>query len=176
MTDRLYRSRDDRMVAGVAGGVAENLDADPSIIRIVWAVLIFLTGGIALLVYVVMAIVVPERPEGMPYVPADGQAGAPGPAGPADATSPPTEGGWLAPDGSTVPMGAAPTGRRARRDRDDRARGGLVAGVVLIILGGFFLVRQFLPAFDLSVWWPTAAIALGVLLVVLALLPSRRSG
>ena len=66
MTDRLYRSRDDRMLAGVAGGVAEMLDADPSIIRIVWAVLVVLTGGIALLVYIVMAIVVPERPEGMP--------------------------------------------------------------------------------------------------------------
>ena len=36
VTDRLYRSRDDRMIAGVAGGVAEHLDADPSIIRIVW--------------------------------------------------------------------------------------------------------------------------------------------
>ena len=62
MDDRLYRSPDDRMIAGVAGGVAERLDADPSIIRIVWAVLIFLTGGLALLVYIVMAIVVPERP------------------------------------------------------------------------------------------------------------------
>ena len=52
------------MIAGVAGGVAEQLDADPSLIRIVWAVLIFLTGGLALLVYIVMAIVVPERPAG----------------------------------------------------------------------------------------------------------------
>ena len=55
MSDRLYRSRDDRMIAGVAGGVAEQLDADPSLIRIVWAVLIVLTGGLALLVYIVMA-------------------------------------------------------------------------------------------------------------------------
>ena len=47
------------MIAGVAGGVAEMLDADPSIIRIVWALLVFLTGGISLLVYIVMAIVVP---------------------------------------------------------------------------------------------------------------------
>ncbi len=41
-----------------------------------------------------------------------------------------------------APAGA--TGRRRRRDRDDRTRGGLVAGLVLIVLGGFFLVRQFL--------------------------------
>ena len=78
MTDRLYRSPDDRMLAGVAGGLAEMLDFDPSIIRIVWAVLIVLTGGLALLVYIVMAIVVPERPIGV--VPR-GQGGDRAPAG-----------------------------------------------------------------------------------------------
>src|SRR6478609_8673851 len=64
VADRLYRSREDRVLAGVAGGVAEMVDADPSLIRVVWAVLIVLTGGLALLVYVVMAIVVPEAPIG----------------------------------------------------------------------------------------------------------------
>jgi phage shock protein C len=162
------------MIAGVAGGVAENIDADPSIIRIVWAVLIVLTGGIALLVYVVMAIVVPLRPEGMPYAPADDRSGDPG-STPVGADAPAAEGGWVAPDGSTVPPGATPASHRGRRDRDDRARGGLVAGLVLIVLGGFFLVRQILPAFDPGVWWPIVAIGLGVLLVVVALLPSRRS-
>jgi phage shock protein C len=58
--DRLYRSRDDRMLAGVAGGLAELWDADPALIRIVWALLVIFTGGVALLVYIVMAIVVPE--------------------------------------------------------------------------------------------------------------------
>ena len=74
MSDRLYRSRDDRVLTGVAGGLAEALDADPSVIRVVWALLVFLTGGIALVAYVVMAIVVPERPEGSP------STGRPGPA------------------------------------------------------------------------------------------------
>ena len=60
MNERLYRSRDDRMLAGVAGGLAEIWDADPSLIRIVWALLVVLTGGVALLVYIIMAIVVPE--------------------------------------------------------------------------------------------------------------------
>ena len=150
MTDRLYRSRDDRMIAGVAGGVAENLDADPSIIRIVWArARSFLTGGIALLVYIVMAIVVPVRPEGMPYAPADDRSGDRR-IDPGRCRRARSEGGWVAPDGSTVPPGATPASHRGRRDRDDRARGGLIAGLVLIVLGGFFLVRQFLPAFDLG--------------------------
>ncbi len=48
------------MLAGVAAGVAETLDADPSLVRILWALLAILTGGVAILVYIVMAIVVPE--------------------------------------------------------------------------------------------------------------------
>ena len=58
---RLYRSRRDRMLAGVAGGLAEMWGADPSLVRIIWALLVVFTGGVALLVYIVMAIVVPEQ-------------------------------------------------------------------------------------------------------------------
>ena len=167
MADRLYRSRDDRMLTGVAGGVAEALDADPSLIRIVWAVLVVLTGGIALLVYIVMAIVVPERPDGVPIA-RFGSGGDPPPGGPVP------EGEWRAPDGTTVPAAvAAGTGRR-QRDPADQTRVGLIAGFLLIVLGGFFLVRQLLPALDLGLWWPFAAIVAGILLVVVALLPPRR--
>ena len=66
MTDRLFRSRNDRMLAGVAGGLAEMWDADPALIRIVWALLVIFTGGVALLVYIVMAIVVPEADDTFP--------------------------------------------------------------------------------------------------------------
>ncbi len=45
MNDRLYRSRDERMFAGVAGGVAERFDLDPSLVRVVWLILMFLSGG-----------------------------------------------------------------------------------------------------------------------------------
>jgi phage shock protein C len=168
--DRLYRSRDDRILTGVAGGVAERVDADPSIIRIVWAVLIVLTGGLALLVYVVMAVVVPERPAGLPGPMSDDPTGAA--SGPG--TVPP--GSWVAPDGSTVPMGVAPPREaRVRRDPADRARLGFVGGLVLIGLGGLFLARELLPAFDFDLWWPTLLIGAGVVLIIVALLPSRRS-
>ena len=160
MTDRLYRSPDDRMLAGVAGGVAEMLDFDPSIIRIVWAVLIVLTGGLALLVYIVMAIVVPERPIG---VSPRGQGGT-------DAA-----GREHRPGAPPIRRPARTPGRARRGDRSDATRGGLVAGLVLIVIGAFFLVREFVPSIDLGFWWPTVAIGLGVVLVVVALMPSRRS-
>ena len=54
-------------------------------------------------------------------------------------------------------------------------RGGLIAGLVLIVIGGFFLLREILPAFDPGLWWPIVAIGLGVVLIVLAVSPSRRS-
>src|SRR5512132_4347656 len=68
MSTHLYRSREDRMLAGVAGGLAEMWDADPSLVRIVWALLTIFTGGLAFVVYIVMAIVVPEEDDD--YVPA----------------------------------------------------------------------------------------------------------
>ena len=176
MADRLYRSRDDRMLAGVAGGVAEMLDADPSIIRIIWALLVVLTGGIALLVYIVMAIVVPERPEGMPIgrrgrrVARAGQDAATPDAGPC-----PREAGE--PRMARRSRCGARTDRLRRRRRDpaDRARGGVVVGLLFILIGGFFLIRQLVPAFDLGLWWPTVAIGVGILLVIVALLPPRHS-
>jgi len=174
VTERLYRSRQDRMLTGVAGGVAETLDADPSLIRVVWALLVFLTGGLALLVYIVMAIVVPERPEGMP-LPTTGTPPPPTAGVPPSPGEVP-DGGWVAPDGSVVPMAVAPAeSAPGRHDPADRTRGGLVAGLVLILIGSFFLVRQFLPSIDLGLWWPVVAIGIGVLLIVLALVPTRRS-
>jgi len=58
---RLYRSRESRMVAGIGGGLAEYLDADPTIVRLV-TVLAILFTGVPALAYLVAWIVIPERP------------------------------------------------------------------------------------------------------------------
>jgi phage shock protein C len=60
---RLYRCRHDRRIAGVASGLAEYFDADPTVVRLLW-VASFLFGGVGLLLYIAMAIVVPLEPEG----------------------------------------------------------------------------------------------------------------
>ena len=65
MNDRLYRSVDDRVIAGVCGGLAARLALDPSLVRILWVVVALITGFFPLLVlYVIMAAVVPEEPGG----------------------------------------------------------------------------------------------------------------
>jgi phage shock protein PspC (stress-responsive transcriptional regulator) len=58
---RLYRSRTNRMLGGVAAGIGEYLDADPTLVRLVFA-LSFLLLGTGVLVYLVMWIIIPEKP------------------------------------------------------------------------------------------------------------------
>jgi len=58
---RLYRCRTDRRLAGVAAGVAEFFDLDPTLVRVLWFLSIFL-GGLGVLLYIGMAIIVPLEP------------------------------------------------------------------------------------------------------------------
>lgn len=58
---KLYRSKKDRKIAGVCGGLAEYFHMDPVWVRLLF-VLFFLAGGAALLVYIVMWIIVPNEP------------------------------------------------------------------------------------------------------------------
>jgi phage shock protein C len=58
---RLYRSRDQKMIAGVCGGIAEYTRVDPTLVRILMLALMFF-GGIGLLPYIILSIVIPEEP------------------------------------------------------------------------------------------------------------------
>lgn len=58
---RLYRSRRDRMIGGVCGGLGEYLGIDPTIVRLLF-ILFGLGGGSAILAYLILLIVVPEEP------------------------------------------------------------------------------------------------------------------
>jgi phage shock protein C len=181
MNRHLYRSRDDRMLAGVAGGLAELWDADPSLVRIVWAVLVVLTGGIALVIYIVMAIVVPEEGDTVWVGPAGGPAGPVGDTAPVGASAETSPG--------TPPTAAPPTDWRQTRyesrmqRREARAAwrashphdrtGAVVIGVLFVLLGAWFLVRQYLPTIDWDWFWPLILIGLGVLILAMAVRPRQ---
>ncbi len=60
-SQRLVRSREDRIIGGVCGGVAERYQLDPALIRVLTVVLTIFTG-VALLVYVVLWIILPSAP------------------------------------------------------------------------------------------------------------------
>jgi phage shock protein C len=60
-TKRLYRSRDDRMISGVCAGLADYIDIDPTIVRLLFVLGLF-AGGATFWAYLVMMLVVPEEP------------------------------------------------------------------------------------------------------------------
>lgn len=57
---KLYRSREDRMIAGVCGGLGEYFEVDPTLIRLLFVFGTFATGSGLLWVYLIMVIIVPE--------------------------------------------------------------------------------------------------------------------
>jgi phage shock protein C len=159
MDDRLYRSRHERMISGVAGGLAERLDVDPSIVRVIWVLLVLPTGFLALLAYVVMAIVVPEEPPAEAVVAESATAGGPT-ALPAQVA--PTAQAWADPRAQ----------RRAEREARRAARravggnGAVILGGILVVVGALFLARQFLPELDIDLLWPIVLMVIGVALVL----------
>ena len=193
MNERLYRSVDDRVIAGVCGGLADRLALDPSLVRVAWAVLALVTGIFPLLVvYVIMAAVVPEDPKGFagawpsptppvaPWGPAaPGQTEAPrepeAPI-PADAAADPvaaTSAGAPGPAAPPTPWGeGTPPPRRARERRERDPLLGIIAGLGLVALGAYFLVRDRI-AIDWGIVWAAGLVAVGAVVILAALRPRR---
>lgn len=142
MRERLYRSRKDKMVAGVAGGLAEYFDIDPVIVRIVFIAAALLTGT-GFIVYALLWMVVPYKDE---------------------VQNPVTE---PAAEGATTETGEPVTGEPIVNNYENRTRRrGHVAGYILIAIGCLFLADRFIPHFDAEEFWPLLVIALGVGLLI----------
>lgn len=58
---KLYKSNQNKVIAGVCGGIAEYFNIDPTIIRLAW-VLFCLVGGSGVLGYIICALVIPSEP------------------------------------------------------------------------------------------------------------------
>jgi phage shock protein C len=169
---RLYRSRTDRQLAGVAGGIAEYLEVDPTVVRLLW-ILSVLVGGFGLVLYVIMAFVVPLEP----FAPAGpGPAAAPGPGAPSgsDPADAGTSPAWTTPSGEAATgatrtsapgwqSGAALDPRGERRP----GRGGVFLGVLLVVFGVIALGNVLVPAWiGAGHLWAAFVVALGVALIV----------
>ena len=62
MEKKLYRSKTDKKLAGVCGGIAKYLNIDVTIIRLIWAI-VSVFAGAGLIAYLVCALVIPEEPD-----------------------------------------------------------------------------------------------------------------
>lgn len=152
---RLTRCRHDKQLAGVASGMAEYFDLDPTIVRILWILSVFF-GGFTILLYIILAFVMPLEPAGpvasAGVAPADGAASTDD----ADAT-----GAWTTPT-------------MAVDGHDHRQRGegrwGLAVGVLLVVFGGIALVGSALPGWVAGIaLGPAFLVALGIAFVVIAI-------
>lgn len=61
---KLYRSKDDRWLGGVCGGIAKYFNVDSTIIRVLFILLALIIGG-GILVYIILWIIIPEQPDGL---------------------------------------------------------------------------------------------------------------
>jgi phage shock protein C len=161
---RLYRCQHDRILAGVAAGVAERFDLDPTLVRLLWVISVFF-GGFGLLAYIVMAIIVPLEPAGGPAValsssdPMSASATGAGSAEGSGEAAGPAPAGWHA-----MPVDH----RHVPRDTGRLATG---AGVVLILFGALALIDNVLPdwADHGRFLWPAFILGIGAILVASAM-------
>lgn len=59
--NKLYRSKSNRILAGVCGGIGEYFKVDPTIVRLLW-LLISITGGAGVIAYIIAWIIIPKEP------------------------------------------------------------------------------------------------------------------
>jgi phage shock protein PspC (stress-responsive transcriptional regulator) len=157
---RLYRSVADRRIGGVAAGTATYFDIDPTISRVLWVLLAIFTGGAFVIVYLVMWAIVPEEPWAPPV---PGQASA---RGSAEAGATP-EGAAADPSAPTEP---APSSTWSKSVEVSGGPGPhVIFGVVLILIGGWFLAQQFFPGLNLGVLWPIGLVVIGLVVLLAAL-------
>lgn len=143
---KLFRSRKERVIGGVCGGVAEYFNIDPVWVRIAWALAIFVKG-LGLVAYALCWILIPERdwsPAEAPSAESPGAGGGPGNegAGPAAEAA-----------GKSSFMGLS----------DSRPR--TIIGIVLIVLGCIFGAIAFVPFLNEQAFWAMVLIVLGVVLI-----------
>lgn len=149
MSTRLERSATNRVVAGVCGGIAEYLQVDATLVRVFFVIGTIITGGLGLLGYIILIVLMPLPGQPAPFVKSSGVttstlegAASSDPAVAATIVSPPAD----------------PEAAERRR---------AAIGLFLIALGAIFLLGN-AGVFRIVRWdliWPLVIIGVGVLLL-----------
>jgi phage shock protein C len=161
---RLYRSLTDRKIAGVAGGLAEYFDTDPLLLRLAFVVLA-LAGGGGALIYFILWIVTPEKPvsyEQFQTKTNPGPSADPSSQASSDPFKPQDPFAKQDPFKPADP--STPQGDPFKPQ--EKSKGSLVGGLVLITLGTLFLVNQLVPNVDFGDLWPILLVVIGAGLLI----------
>ena len=146
MDNRLYRSRDDKMIAGVCGGLAKYLRIDATLVRLFF-LLLGIASGIGLPVYLIMWVIVPYEGEGVVGSPDTVRAGA-----------------------DELSARARNMGEEMRQAFSaPNPQAGIIIGGALIFFGVVALLRtldiRWLSWLRFSVLWPVLLIVAGAVLI-----------
>ncbi len=151
---RLYRSRYDTVIGGVAGGLAEYFEIDVLIVRILFLVLAFAAAG-GVLLYLILWIVIPLNPD-FSYHSFNHFKNK------ENMESKENENEKTTSEQQTnVPPPPPPYYPTDKKKND----GNLIAGIALITIGGMFLVDRFVPQIDFGDLWPLLLIVAGILIM-----------
>ncbi len=137
----LYRSRTNTVIGGVAGGIAENLRTDPTLIRIIF-ILVALFGGGGLLVYIILWIALPL--ESVQFFTDQN-------------TNPENEG-----TNQDFQTKNYPDENNIQHNKN---QGNLIAGLIMISIGVIFLIDRFVPRINFGDLWPLVLIVAGFALI-----------
>jgi len=147
MYKKLYRSVTDKMLAGVCGGLAEYFAIDPVLVRLIF-VLAVIFGGSGILAYIILWIVIPQKP----YI--------------------------ITPFNMNPPSGDSNSSTEEKKSEHsdsnmnfvninkNESNRSIYAGAFLILLGGIFLLDNFVPHFHFGDFWPLILIGLGLAIIL----------
>jgi len=143
MEKRLYKSTDNKVFAGVCGGIGEYFAIDPVIIRLLW-VAFTLMAGAGLIAYIVAAFIIPHNPEYVPIESTHTRIGDDGEELTADEIK-----------------------ERERMEARKNTRGALYTlGIALIVLGLIIFLRSYIPWIPEETFLVFLLIGIGVYLVI----------
>ena len=139
------------MIGGVAGGIGEATNLDPTFIRILF-ILLVLVGGGGVILYIILWIVLPLNDLNTYNVNSN-----------------------IMEENKTQEKGQGPDFSQNTTKFKKKDEGSLIAGLILITLGIIFLVIRYIPRIDFGDLWPVILIVIGIVLLRNAFVSNKQS-
>lgn len=144
---RIYRSKEDKMIAGVCGGIAEYFEIDSVWVRLA-AILTVFMNGIGLLLYIVAWIIMPENPN--------------------QKDKPKTISERLVSESTKKFKENHKNNKETQKkiEKTVNTREGKFLGGLLIIVGSYFFIERYFPFLNIGNFWPVLIILFGIFLLI----------
>ena len=160
---RVYRNSYDKVIAGVAGGLAHYFNVDPIIIRLLFVALAFAGAG-GIIVYIILWIALPFNPDHDYYTFYNNQ-------NPEDNQDEKTKNqdDTKSDEAEILDSNISARPFENTGKRDSKKEGNLIVGIFLIVLGLIFLIVRFIPDLYIRHFWPLILVIIGFVFIYNAL-------